>query len=188
MSNMLLNNKIIDILSEFSSDYHKKIYGRDVARKLKMNQKTTSNILNNLEKEDILKFSQEGKNKCYFLNKFNSQIKEIIKLIEINRKVKFLEKYKKIKELFEKLEKKSEGILIIFGSYAAFSNNEKSDLDVFIIGKISRLEDIERDYNVKINIVKSTKEKFNKEDIFIKEIIKNHIILKGVEGFVELTW
>src|SRR3989344_7692216 len=171
MSTMLLNNKTNEILMEFSSDYNRRIYGRDIAKKLKMNQKTASNILNKLEKENILKFSKEGKNKYYFLNKFNPQIKEIIKLIEINHKVKFLEKYKRLKELFDKLEQRTQGVLIVFGSYAGFSANEKSDLDIFVLGKITDTEDLEQIYNIKINLIKSNKEKFNKQDNFVKEII-----------------
>src|SRR3989344_2533134 len=188
MSNMILNNKILDVLSEFSSDYNRKIYGRSVARKLKMNQKTVSNILNRLEKENILKFTKEGKNKYYFLNKFNPQIKEIVKMIEINRKIKFIEKYKKFKELFEKIENRSSGIAIIFGSYAKLESNEKSDLDIFVIGKIAETEDLEKIYRLKINAIKSDKKKVNIKQEFIKEIIKNHIILKGVEEFIELIW
>ena len=185
---MLLNRKELRILKEFSADYTKKIYGRDVAKKLKMNQKTVSNILNKLEEEHILKFTQEGKNKYYYLNEFYSYIKEIIQLIEIQRKIDFLEKYGKLKELFLKIAERSEGILIVFGSYANFSANEKSDLDFFVIGNILEIEDLEEFYNIKINIVKSDKNRFNKNEHIIKEIIKNHIVLKGVENFIELIW
>ena len=164
MSNMILNINKIKILKEFSSDYNRRIYGRDISKKLKMNQKTVSNILNELEKENILKFKQEGKNKYYFLNEFYPYLKEIIQLIETQRKIDFLEKYKKLRELFLKLEEKSEGILIIFGSYVNSSANEKSDLDVFIIGKIKDIGNLEEIYNIKINIVKSTKKKFDKEE------------------------
>ena len=188
MSNMLLNNKAMKILNEFSSDYNHKIYGREISRKLKMNQKTVSNILNKLEKEDILKFLEEGKNKYYFMNRFNPQIKEIIKLIEMDRKIIFFEKYGKIKDLFNKLEQRTQGIFIVFGSYASGNATQKSDIDIFVLGKISDTEDLEQIYNIKINIVKSSKKRFNKEDIFIKEVIRNHIVLKGVEDFVELIW
>ncbi len=188
MSNMLLNKNSLKILKEFSTDYNKRIYGRVIARKLKMNQKTVSNILNNLEKENILKFSQEGKNKYYFLNKFNSNIKEIIKLIEIEKKIEFIGKNNKLNDLFNKLEEKAQGILLVFGSYADYTNDKKSDLDIFIMGKISNTDDLEELYNTKINIIKSEKEKFNKEEHIIKEIIKNHIVLKGVEEFIELIW
>ena len=185
---MLLNNKAQRILDEFSSDYNKKIYGRDIAKKLKMNQKTVSNILNRLENENVLKFSYEGKNKYYFLNKFNPNIKEIIKLIEINRKIRFIDKNTRFRELFDKLEQKTQGILVVFGSYAQGTNTEKSDLDLFVIGKISNIDELEDLHSIKINVVKSDKNKFNKNEHIIIEIVKNHIILKGLEEFIDLTW
>jgi predicted nucleotidyltransferase len=185
---MLLNKNKLNILKEFSKGYTGRIYGRDISKELRMNQKTVSNILNELEKEHILKFTQEGKNKYYYLNEFYPYTKEIIQLIEIQRKINFLEKYKKLKELFLKLEEQSEGILIIFGSYANFSATDKSDLDVFVIGNIKEIGDLEELYSIKINIIKLDKKKFNKNEHIIKEVIKNHIILKGAEGFVELIW
>ena len=188
MSNMLLDNKTMEILNGFSLDYNKRIYGHEIARELKMNQKTVSNILKRLERENILKFSKEGRNKYYFLNRFNKQIKQIINLIELDRKLKFLRRYKKLDGLFNTLEDRAKGILIVFGSYSNFSAHEDSDLDIFVMGDISSIEDLEQMYNIKINVVKSNKKKIDKEDIFIKEIIKNHIVLKSIENFVELIW
>lgn len=185
---MLLNDNPFKVLTEFCSDYSKRIYGGQVAKKLRMNQKTVANILNSLEKQNIVKYSTEGKNKYYFLNKLNPQISDILKIIELERKNQFIRKYPALKELFSILEKRASGTLIIFGSYANFTSNEKSDLDVFILGKSGDVEDLEEKYNLKINIVKSNKNKFNKEDTFIKEVIKNHIILKGVEEFIDLIW
>jgi DNA-binding transcriptional ArsR family regulator len=188
MSNMLYNNNIIQILREFSGDYNKRIYGRQISRKLKMNQKTVSNILAKLEKEDIIKFSQEGKNKYYFLNKFNLHLKEVLKLIEIQNKIEFVEKNSKLKDLFDKLEQRTKGMLIIFGSYANYSNSKNSDLDIFIIGKISDKSDLEELYGIKINIIVSEEGKFNKQENIIQEVIKNHVVLKGVEQFIDLIW
>jgi len=188
MSNMLLDNKPLDILECFAEDYNKRFYGRYLSKKLKMNQKTVSNILNKLETTGILKFSIEGKNKYYYLNKFNPNIKEIIKLIEIDRKIKFVEKHKKIKDLFNKLEERADGILVIFGSYANFSSDKNSDLDVFVLGNVKEVKDLERLYNIKINIVEVEKQAFNKNDVLVKEVIKNHVILKGSEEFINLIW
>lgn len=188
MSNMLFNKNKLKVLSEFSKDYSGKIYGRDIAKRLRMNQKTVSNALNDLEKENVLKFTYEGKNKYYYLNEFYPHIKEIIQLIEIQRKINFLEKYGKLKDLFLKLGKQTEGMIIIFGSYANFTANESSDLDVFTTRDIRNLEDLESRYNIKINVIISNQKKFDKKKYIIKEIIKNHVILKGVEGFVDLIW
>jgi DNA-binding Lrp family transcriptional regulator len=185
---MLFNNKKALVLEQFVLERDIRKYGRDIAKRLKLNQKTVSNILNELEKENILKYSREGKNKYYFLNKLNSNIKDIIKLVEVDRKIRFLDKNYKLRDLFNKLEERASGMILIFGSYASGKSNDKSDLDIFLIGSIKDVKDLEELYNIKINIVKSTKDKFNKNEVFIKEIIKNHIILKGVEGYIELAW
>jgi len=185
---MLLNINALKIMGEFSSDYSKRVYGGELAKKLKMNQKTVSNILNSLENEHILKYTTEGKNKYYFLNKLNPQIRDFLKIVEFGRKSLLFEKYPKFKELFLELEKRTKGIIAIFGSYAKFSSNEQSDLDVFVMGSIKDVEDLEEKYDIKINIVRSTQEKFNKSDIFIKEVLKSHILLKGIEEYLELTW
>ena len=50
------------------------------------------------------------------------------------------------------------------------------------------VEDLEEIYNIKINIIKLNRRKFNKEEYIIKEIIKNHIVLKGGEIFIDLIW
>ena len=185
---MILNINRFKILEEFTADYNKRIYGRNVAKKLKMNQKTVSNVLNELEMEHVLRFVKEGKNKYYSLNEFYPYMMEIIHLIETQRKINFIEKYKKIRNLFSKLEERTEGMLIIFGSYASFGANEKSDLDVLSIGKIKNVEDLEDIYNIKINIIKINENKFDKNEHIVKEIIKNHIILKGTENFIYLIW
>ncbi len=185
---MLLNNKELKILAEFTSDYNSKYYGSAIASKLNMNQKTVSNVLNKLEKQHIIKYKEEGRNKYYFLNKLNPSTKEMIKLVEVNKRIVLFEKYKKLSSLFSEIEKRAKGITIIFGSYANFTKNEKSDLDVFVIGSVADISDLETLYNIKINIVKSTIDKFKSNNLFLKEIINNHILLKGVEEFIELIW
>ena len=179
MSNMLLDNKVLNILEEFSSDYNKRIYGRDIAKRLKMNQKTVSNILNKLEKENILKFSYEGKNKYYYLNRFNPSIKEVVKLVEIDRKIRFIARNKNLRELFEKLEEKTQGILIVFGSYARGEDTSKSDIDIAIVTRMESSLDLkrfEKQINRKINIYEVRIKECKKE--FINNLA-NGIVLYG---------
>lgn len=187
MSNMLLN-KELKVLTEFTSDYNSELYGRAIASKLKMNQKTVSNILTKLEKQHIIKFKQEGRNKYYFLNKLNPSTKEMIKLVEVNKRITLFEKYKQLNSLFLEIEKRTKGICVLFGSFANFTKTDKSDLDVFIMGSVGELEDLENLYNIKINVVKSSIDKFKSNELFSKEVIKKHIILKGVDDFISLIW
>jgi len=188
ISKMLLNINALKVLEEFCLDYDKKVYGRQIALKNKMNQKTIANALNGLEKQGILRYFTEGRNKYYSLNKLNPETKEIIKMVEIARKNEFIEHHNKLKALFEELGKRAKGILIVFGSYANFTNKSDSDLDILNIDGSLDIEDIKDRFKVKINPVKIDLKKFNKEEVFIKEIIKNHVILKGVEDFVDLIW
>ena len=185
---MLLKRTEIKILGEFTSDKNKRIYGGEIARKFKLNQKTVSNILNNLEKENILKFSKEGKNKYYFLNSLNPNIKEIIKIVEINKKLAFTQKHKKFGKLFDEIVLRVKGIVIIFGSYAQGGEKNNSDLDLLVIGEIKEITDLEDSFNLEINVVKSTKNNFIKNEPFVKEIMENHIILRGLEEFVEIWY
>jgi len=185
---MLLNKSKLKILEEFSKNKDNRIYGRAIAQKYDLNQKTISNILNKMEKEGILKFKREGKNKYYFLNKNNSNIKGTLQLVEISKKINFLKKHIKFKGLFEKLEEKTSGILIIFGSYAKDIEKKDSDLDILVIGAIGGIKELEDSFKIDLNIVKIKQAKFNKNEPFIKEIIENHIILKGVEEFIDLIW
>jgi len=73
---MLLNNKKVLILEQFILDYDTKKYGRDIAKRLKLNQKTVANMLNELEREDILKYSREGKNKYYYSGYYEQEEKK----------------------------------------------------------------------------------------------------------------
>jgi len=185
MSNMLLNKIEFGVLGEFGGDYSKRNYGRAIAKKLKINQKTISNVLIKLEKEHILKFEREGKNKYYFFNKLNPNIKEIIKLIELNKKIEFLDKHNVSRTLFRELEKRTSGILVIFGSFAKKQETKNSDLDLFVIGGIKKIKDLEDSYKIKINIIKA-KKTFSRKEPFFREIVENHIILKGDEDFINL--
>lgn len=187
MNNMLLNKNSKQVLNELIKQKNSRVYGREIAKRYKMNQKTVANILNKLEEEDLLKYTIEGKNKYYFLNGFNPLIKELVQTIEVEKKADFLKSHKNIAELIRKIEQKSEGIVVLFGSYAKGAEDKESDLDLFVIGK-SNSDDLEKDFGKKINMVKSTKEKFDINNPFIKEVLRNHIVLKGVEEFVNLTW
>ncbi len=181
---MLLDNKELQVLKEFGGNCANRIYGRKVANKLSLNQKTVSNILNSLEQRGIIKFKREGKNKIYFFNKANGLWKEVAKLIEIEKKSGFLERHRAKQDLFFRLEERTNGALIIFGSYASESETTSSDLDILITKDMGDFQDLEKLYGIKINPIK-IKRNFSKEDPLIKEVVENHIILKGLEEFAQ---
>ena len=56
------------------------------------------------------------------------------------------------------------------------------------MGKIKDVDDLEKSYGIKISVIRSSKKKFDKNLNIVKEVMKTHIVLKGVEEFVSLVW
>jgi len=186
----MLHNKIFEILIYYLGDYNREIYGREIVNKTKLSQKNIALTLEKLEKDNILKSRKSGNIKYYRLNIDNTEIKDVLLLIETLNKIKFFTKYRKIANLF----KKDDRIVGIFGSYAKEMQKKESDVDVFIIGnKIKKDYDkLGNAFDMDISIKYFSKEEFkklmrNKNNLF-KEIFKNHLLIFGVEKFIDLVW
>ncbi len=194
---MLLNNDRLAILEVFLGDYESRFTGSSIAKKMKLNQKTVSNILKGLEREGLLKSTTEGKNKLYF---FNLEDKEnlinFIAALEHLKAIKFLKKNPLIKEISSKIKPYCKGIIAIFGSYAKGIQKEDSDLDIFIIGEYNAeaIDKAIEPYRIDINIRHYPEKVFENgiknKDPFIEEIINSHILIKNGEQFIEqmLKW
>lgn len=181
---MLLDNQI-RIFEEFLRDLKEGLTGSFIAKKKKLNQKTVSNYLNRLEKEHILKSKTQGKNKLYFLNLDNKEIvKNYIIAVEHLRTINFYKKNILIREIAEKIKPYIKGMAVIFGSYAKNKQKQSSDLDILIIGKCNEKEinKLSEMYKIEINLKIYPK---LQQDILTKESIKNHIIIKNAEQFID---
>jgi len=179
---MLLN---INILQEFVQDVKVKLTGSYIAKNNNLNQKTVSKYLLKLEKEHFLKSQIDGRNKLFFLNLQNLElVTPFVIATELLRTINFYKKNPLIKEISEKIKPFIVGSAIIFGSYAKNIQKKDSDLDLLIIGKCNEkeIEKISKAYNVEISL--KIYSKFEK-DILMNEVLKNHIIIKQVESFVE---
>lgn len=180
---MLLNNKRIEMLQSFISNVNIKTTASEIAKKQKLNQKSTSLFFKELEKQSILKSSTQGKNKLYFLNKESKLLIHFISAIEHLRTINFYKKQTKIKYIAEKILPKINNTAIIFGSYAKNKQKSKSDIDLLIIGNYDK--SIEQDAEL-LNLTLDIKHyKELKKDTLIEEVKKDHIILKGFENFIQ---
>lgn len=183
-----INDIDLRILSLFTKGYDKEYYIREVGRLLGVSSRTALVTLANLEEKGVLESKKRGKIKIYSIRK-TILSREFFLLAEQYKKILFLEKNNLIKEILEKVEIFIQGMAIIFGSYAKGIQKEGSDLDLFIVGKYNEKEikNTGKRYGIDINIKSYPLHLFEKErygDIFLKEIIENHILIKGTEGFV----
>ena len=186
----MLHNKHFQIIEQLTGNYEQEIYGRELIGKVSMSQKGIALALKELEKQGILKSKKKGSMKFYSLNLNYPHAKEIISITETMKKIEFLSKNRKIAHIF----KEDNRIVGIFGSYAKKKHKPESDIDVFIVGKKQK-----QDYDTKgkafdlnISIKYFTQGEFknllSEKNNLLKEIVKNHIIVFGIEEFINTIW
>jgi len=109
--------------------------------------------------------------------------------VEQYKAIAFLEKKLLIKEIMEKITQNINGIGIIFGSYVKGLEKEGSDLDIFIARsyKNDEIKKVSKNLGIEISVKCYPLKTFEKnltEDILLKEVLKNHVVLLNVEQFI----
>lgn len=155
---------------------------RGVAKDLQESHSTILRKLNKLAKEYVVDSKKEGRNKVFFLKK-NLLTKNHILRAELHKFSTLLNEYPDLMVIIEEILKKiDEKLIVIFGSYAKFNAKKDSDIDLYIETKNKKLKKIVEDINSKIKVKIGP---FDLKSSLIKEIIKNHVIIKGLEEFYE---
>lgn len=179
----------LQIISLFTNGFDREYYIREVEKLLKISPRTAQLILEDLEDKGIIESKVKGKIKSYKL-KINELSKRYLTFVEQYKSIAFMEKNLLVKEVIEKISPFIDGIGIIFGSYAKGTSNKESDLDLFIAGNYEK-EEIKKvsrnlgiDISVKCYLLKIFEKNIN-QDILLKEILKNHILFKNIELFIE---
>ena len=173
------NNIELEVILELIKN---KSHLREIARSLDQSHSTILRKINELIKENILDFKQEGKNKVFFI-KNNLKAKNYIYSAEIYKLSKLLKKYPELSIILEDIKKNTKKeIVILFGSYAKGNPKPSSDMDIYIETKNRNIKKDIEIINTKINVKLG---RFDISSLLIKEIIKNHVIIRGVEEFYE---
>ncbi|PIN79701.1 hypothetical protein COV16_02750 [Candidatus Woesearchaeota archaeon CG10_big_fil_rev_8_21_14_0_10_34_8] len=155
---------------------------RGIAKKLNESHSTVLRKLNNLKRDNVLDSRKIGKNKTFYL-KNNLAAHTYILEAELHKLVKLLRKHPKLGIIFEEILKKTdEKLIVLFGSYAKGLNKENSDIDIYIETKNRNVKRTVEEIHSKINVKIGP---FDTRSPLIKEIIKDHIIVRGIEVFYE---
>ena len=109
----------------------------------------------------------------------------IVDLLERYKLIKLLKKYPELGIIISDVLKKTrEKMIILFGSYAKFRAKKDSDIDIYVETRDKKVKKELEFINSKIRIKIGT---FDTSSLLIKEIVKDHVILRGVERFYEKT-
>ena len=163
---------------------YKELHVRGIAKTISQPHANVSRIMKKLLNKNIVDFKFEGKNKVFRLKK-GIETLNYIYLAEHFKLLKLFEKYQFLSVIIESIiSKTNEKLIIVFGSFAKFSANKASDIDIFIETANKKvkaeIENINSRLSVKIG-------RFDRNSLLIKEMMKDHVIVKGVEYYYENT-
>jgi len=155
---------------------------REIARNLNGPHSTILRKLNELLKNNVLDYKKEGKNKIFFI-KNNLKAKNYVYSAEIHKLNKLLSDYPELSIILEDVKKNfSKGMIILFGSYAKGTPKKESDIDLYLetdnIKEKNKIKELNSKLSIKIG-------QFDPESLLIREVIRNHIIIRGLEEFYE---
>ncbi len=169
----------MEIINELiSNDNHI----RGIAKKLNTNHMAIARKMKELQAENVVDYKTEGKNKKYFLKK-TIEARSYILSSENYKLNKLLKKYPNLRRIIEKIqEDKRIKLAILFGSYAKGLAKQESDIDVYIETKDKVIKEDLSSISSKLSIKIG---EYDKSDPLIREIEKNHVIIKGVEYYYE---
>ena len=178
MTQIKVNYEAEVILLLLKRDMH----GRELAKELKTSLTRVQSILTELRSLNVLDYKMEGKNHIYFI-RANLISRSFVLNAENYKLVKLLKKYPFLEPIFKEAIEKCPGkMILLFGSYAKFIPKNDSDIDIYVDATNNKIKDNLR--NINDNISVQIRE-FDKEDLLIKEIIKNHVIINGGEEYYE---
>lgn len=194
---MLLTKTQLEILEVFCSNITKSFSIRNISKQLNKNYKVAYQAMQGLIKEDIIKKDEHQLLKLNYHKNY-----PLLTYVESSRAEKFLRKHKDISLFIEDIIKRGDlgfFTLLLFGSYAAGTQNKKSDIDILmIVENITEVEPLER-------WMKSLSERhgnfhcivISKESVWemirkrgklnvINETLNKHIIFYGAEDYYRL--
>ena len=191
-----INQTTLKILALYRNNYKASMHLREIARETNVDVKAIQLQLKKLEKTNITTSTMKGKNKEYSLNLNNYTAKYYITLAETFTTINYLSKNYEIKKLITETENQLGNSTILFGSYAREETTEESDIDLLIITDTkpdtNAIKEAGKLINREINVKFTTEEQFQNglmnNDPLIREVIANHIILKGIDNICNIMW
>lgn len=191
-----INQTTLKILGLYLDDYKKSLHLREISRETEIDVKAIQLQLKKLEKINVLSSIIRGRNKDYQLNLNNVTTKYYLVMAETFTSIIYLKRHFLIKKIVEEIENKVHDPLILFGSFAKETYTKDSDVDVFMISdkKINTNSIIAATHMVgrKISLKSTSRQQFleglRNNDPLIKEIVSNHIVLKGADQFSDIMW
>ena len=160
------------------------LHTRGIADTIGRNHTTIIRKLQDLVSENILDSKTEGKNKVYFLKK-SLEARNAVLTAELYRQSQAVEQYPLLRGIIRTvLDLPGVHLALIFGSYAKGTADRESDIDIFLE---TEDRDLKKTLEGKFSLLSVKLGSFDPGNPLIREIIKDHILIKGLEEYLEKT-
>lgn len=186
----LKRNKHLEVLGLYLGNYAKRLYLREISKLAGLPLKTTQTVLGELEKNRIVKSSMHGKNKYFSPNLENIETKLYLMQSEVCKTLAFVKKYPLFKPFLKELKNISAPI-IVFGSFAKFTADKNSDVDMLVISGSS----VSLPFHIlpnKVHEISLSENEFKKGhetgEALIMEIEENHVVFNNHCFLVNSMW
>ncbi len=154
---------------------------RGIAKDLKINHMKVKRLTDKLINENVLNVTLKGRNKVFNI-KQTLEARNKVLMSEYYKLSKLINKHPELKRSIKELIKLKNDLIIVFGSYAKGIETKTSDVDIYIETNDRKIRAKVRELNDKFSVKIGL---YNKKNLLIKEIEKNHVVIKGVEYFYE---
>jgi len=173
-----LTNEIVALL--LKEDLHT----RAIAERLSSNHATVLRKLRDLTDDNIVDFHAEGKNKVYTVKR-SIEGRNAAMIAEMYKQSLMVSRYPVLRGIVRAVQEIPDiPLALLYGSYAKGLATKGSDIDIFVEtpdpGVKKQLEQRHSLMSVKIGV-------FDTNDLLVREIIKDHILIRGVEAYFDKT-
>jgi predicted nucleotidyltransferase len=173
-----LTNEIVALL--LKEDLHP----RAIAERLTSNHATVLRKLRDLADNNVVDFRTEGKNNVYAIKK-TLEGRNAALIAELSQQSSVVKKYPVLRGIFQAVhEMPGLSLAILYGSYAKGLATKESDIDIFIETNDTNTKKLLEQKHSLISVKTGI---FDTKDLLIREIIKDHIIIRGIEVYFDKT-
>ncbi len=158
------------------------MHGRELAQLLGAPATSVQRCLRFLGSENAVDYETRGRNNLYYLKK-GLAARAYVLMAEEHRRIALLKAYPHLEYLIESILAASDSrLILLFGSYASGTAGKGSDIDVFIETEDVAVKKNAEKLNTRLHI---TIGPFRKDSGFGRELLKNHVVLRGSEELHE---
>ena len=155
---------------------------REIAKQLKVSHATVLAALKQLEEEQAATYTREGKNKTYKLTRTIQAHTHKLQA-EHHKLLTTINKYPHLAPILEEIKQTTTAdIIMLFGSYAKQTADKNSDIDLYANTTTTKEKQAIQQVHTKISAQIG---RLNPEEPISKEIMNDHVIIKGAEKYYE---